>query len=287
MKNNNFVVFIISHGRPDNIKTLTSLRRANYTGEYRIVIDNEDGQINPYFSKHAEKIIVFDKKKIAATVDNGDNFDNHRTTTHARNACFEIAKELGYTYFLVLDDDYTDFRYKYDHEYNYVGIKWPKNIDKIFDITLDYFISTPQIKSIAFSQGGDFFGGGESAGLPKLKRKCMNSFFCSTERPFKFFSRLNEDVNTYITLGSRGELFLTLTNFALQQVPTQINKGGMSDAYANSGTYVKSFYSVMYCPSFMKIYQMSSKNKRIHHLTDWASAVPVIISETHKKYGTI
>lgn len=287
MRNKNFVVFIISHGRPDNIKTLVSLKRANYTGEYRIVVDNEDKSIDAYNLKYPDKVVVFDKQKIALTVDNGDNFNNHRTTTHARNACFKIAKHFGFTYFLVLDDDYTMFTYKYDSKLNYKGCKWPKNIDNIFDIVLDYYIATPQIKSIAFAQGGDFFGGEESAGIPKLKRKCMNSFFCSIGRPFNFFSRLNEDVNTYITLGSRGDLFLTMTNFGLQQAQTQTQKGGMSDAYANSGTYVKSFYSVMYCPSFMKVYQMSSKNKRIHHLTDWASAVPVIISEKHKKHEPI
>lgn len=284
MKNKNFVTFIISHGRPNKVKTFDSLKRSNYTGKLLIVLDNEDKTSDEYIKNFGkENIVIFDKLKIAKTVDNGDNFENYRSTTHARNACFKIAEYYGYKYFLVLDDDYTDFRYKIDDKFDYVGIKWPKNINKIFDYFLDYLIATPQITSIAFAQGGDFFGGKESAGLPKLKRKCMNSFFCSTDRKFTFISRLNEDVNTYISLGSRGELFLTATIFALQQVPTQKTKGGMSEAYLKSGTYVKSFYSVMYCPSFMKVYQMSSTNARIHHSTNWKHAVPVIIDEKHKK----
>ncbi len=286
MKNKDFVVFIITNGRPDKVKTISTLNKCNYTGPLYLVLDNEDKTVETYYKNFGkEKIIIFDKLAIAKTIDNGDNFENYRSTTHARNACFNIAENLGYKYFLVLDDDYTAFTYKYDNNLKYKGVKYPKDLGAIFDITLDYFINTPAITSIAYAQGGDFFGGEASAGLPKLKRKCMNSFFCSTDRKFTFISRLNEDVNTYITLGSRGTLFLTMTNFGLQQAQTQSNKGGMTEAYLKSGTYVKSFYSVMYCPSFMKVYQMSSKNARIHHNTDWIAAVPVIINQKHKKHA--
>lgn len=33
----------------------------------------------------------------------------------------------------------------------------------------------------------------------------------------------------------------------------QKNKGGMSDVYIDKGTYLKSFYSVMFAPSCVKI----------------------------------
>ena len=38
----NFAVFILSHGRPDHIKTLKALQKGHYTGKTYIVIDNED-----------------------------------------------------------------------------------------------------------------------------------------------------------------------------------------------------------------------------------------------------
>ena len=40
----NFAVFILSHGRPDHIKTLKALQKGHYTGKTYIVIDNEDGK---------------------------------------------------------------------------------------------------------------------------------------------------------------------------------------------------------------------------------------------------
>jgi len=98
-----------------------------------------------------------------------------------------------------------------------------------------------------------------------------------------FLSRLNEDVNTYLSLGNRGDLFFTINQLQLNQLATQKNKGGMTDAYLEGGTYVKSFYTVMYCPSFTKVTIMGSKNKRLHHRISWINAVPVIIDEKYKK----
>ena len=117
----------------------------------------------------------------------------------------------------------------------------------------------------------------------KIKRKAMNSFFCTTERPFKFIGSINEDVNTYCKLGSLGDLFMTIRNVSLKQKNTQSVKGGMTDEYVDNGTYIKSFYSVMINPSFVKIFGMDTTNTRIHHRIDWNCAVPKILSDKYKK----
>mgnify|MGYP000287935400 FL=1 len=105
------------------------------------------------------------------------------------------------------------------------------------------------------AQRGDFVGGKENDILKgeKMKRKAMNSFICSVDRPFQFVGRINEDVNTYTTLGSRGCLLLQVPQVALNQKQTQKNKGGMTDIYMSQGTYVKSFYTVMMMPSSVKV----------------------------------
>lgn len=284
MKNKDFATFIISHGRPDNVITYNTLIKSGYTGKIYIIIDNEDSTSDQYYKNYGKKVILFDKKKIADTIDEGDNFDNRRTTTHARNACFDIAEKLGITYFLVLDDDYTHFYYSSDAEYNYRSDhKSIKDINKIIDTFFRFYNSTSAL-SICFAQGGDFIGGcSSSVWKKKMARKAMNSFFCSTKRKFQFISRLNEDVNTYMTLGSNGMLFLTLSWIRLEQKRTQDEIGGMTDAYIDGGTYVKSFYTVMYCPSFCKVALMGDKNQRLHHRISWSNAVPVILDEKYKK----
>jgi hypothetical protein len=272
---NKMIVFIISHGRPDNIKTLKLLRARGYTRKVYFVLDNEDKTIEKYIKNFgANNVLVFKKKEIADLTDEGNNFDNRRTTTHARNACFDLAEKLGYEYFLVLDDDYYSLGYRYE-----TGEKKINNLDKALDIVLKFYANT-NIKSIAFSQGGDHIGGFQGI---KLKRKCMNSFICSTKRRFWFVGQLNEDVNTYTSLGAKGDVFFTFTNINLSQGDTQSASGGMSDAYNLSGTYVKSFYTVMYHPSGCKISVMNTKHTRIHHSISWKNTTPMIINQKHKK----
>ena len=66
---------------------------------------------------------------------------------------------------------------------------------------LRFYESIPAL-TLAMAQRGDFVGGKENDILKgeKMKRKAMNSFICSVDRPFKFVGRINEDVNTYTRL---------------------------------------------------------------------------------------
>lgn len=57
----------------------------------------------------------------------------------------------------------------------------------------------------------------------------------------------------------------------------------MTEVYLNSGTYLKSFYSVMFAPSAVQIAVMGDKEKRIHHRVNWKFAAPLIIRESLKK----
>ena len=111
----------------------------------------------------------------------------------------------------------------------------------------------------------------------------MNSFICSVDRPFKFAGAMNEDVNTYTTLGSRGELFLTIPLVSLNQLQTQSQAGGITDMYLKYGTYAKSFTTVMMMPSSVKISMMGNVNKRIHHQIKWNNTVPKIVQEDFRK----
>lgn len=282
MENKDFVVFIISHGRPDIVLTKKTLDRCGYTGSTYFVLDNEDKTIDLYKEKFGEsEIIVFDKKKYADMVDEGNNFDNRSTTTHARNACFDIAKMLGFNYFLVLDDDYYEFDYKFSGT---KGLVMPQKIDAIFDLVLNFYKST-QALSVCFAQTGDFIGGVDNGkGVYRFsKRKAMNSFFCSIERRFWFLGQLNEDVNTYTTIQGKGGLFLTIPVIAVNQKDSQIQKGGMSDIYKLQGTYIKSFTTVLMQPSNVSISMMNASHKRIHHSIKWINTTPMIIREKYKK----
>ena len=283
-----FAVFILTHGRPNKVITYNTLRRQGYTGDVYIIIDNEDKTADEYRKRFGDKVIVFDKAAIAQTFDEGDNFNDRRAVIYARNASFKIAQDLGLDYFLQLDDDYQYFSFKFTAGLVYTSDKMVRSLDRLFATILDYYKTIPAL-TIATAQNGDFFGGAEGTNAERLrlKRKAMNTFFCSTRRPFQFFGRINEDVNTYVTLGNRGGLFLTFFNATIYQPATQQTAGGMTELYLDAGTYVKTFYTVMYAPSCVRVGQTGYVHNRIHHKIKWLDAVPRIVSEEHRKASRV
>lgn len=277
-----FAVFILTHGRPDTIHTLDTLKRGNYSGKWYLVIDNEDKQAEKYYEKYGtERVIMFDKLAISKTFDTADLSQERRAIVYARNACFEIAKDLNLKYFVEFDDDYTS-----------IGIRYPKNgklsqlscenLDEIFELMIDFLIETDAL-TVCMSQGGDHMGGLTGRWKKSILRKAMNSFFCRTDRPFQFLGRVNEDVNTYTLLGSQGQLMMTVTDLMLNQMQTQSNSGGMTDLYLDGGTYLKSFYTVLYMPSAVTVQPMGTSHKRLHHKVNWKHCVPLILDERYKK----
>ena len=279
-----FAVFILSNGRPNKVHTVNTLINQGYTGKYYIILDNEDSTIDDYILKFGqEHIVIFNKSEVANTFDMLDNFKNNKVVVYARNVCFDIAKKLNLNYFLELEDDYTRFEVREESGIKLLTYKI-LDLDSIFNSMIEYLDESDAL-TIAFSQGGDMIGGvAGNMWQSKIKRKAMNSFFCKTSKPFTFIGRMNDDVNTYTTLGSRGELFMTIADIDLIQVQTQKDSGGNSQAYLEYGTYLKSWYSVMVMPSSVKISMMGDKHPRVHHLIDWETCVPKIISEKYR-YG--
>lgn len=282
-----FAAFILTHGRPDHVVTYAAIRKHGYTGRVVILVDDEDETLEQYRAKFGAQVQVFSKEAIAQTFDEGDNFGDRRTVVYARNAAFEVARELGLESFVQLDDDYTSFYYSFNRDGIYGRWRIP-DLDWMFAAMVEYLKETP-FASVAMSQGGDHLGGNVGGYQKSIRsfRKAMNSFVCLTDRPFQFTGRINEDVNTYTASQRRGTCFLTFHVPKLIQVTTQANEGGMTDIYLDSGTYVKSFYSVMYAPSGVRIELMKSKHPRIHHRINWRVIAPKILRETERKRSRV
>jgi hypothetical protein len=282
---NDFCAFILSYGRADRVYTFNTLRAQGYTGKIYIVISDDDNQASEYVKKYGEQVLTFSKKEAAAAFDEADNFAERRAVVYARNACWKLAEKVGCKFFIQLDDDYSCFSYTVDGErkIQQVNVKKIKNLDRMFASFLAFF-QAGNFRSVAMAQSGDFLGGvGGNATKASTSRKVMNSFFCSTDRPFRFVGKINEDLTTSVVAQSRGDLFLTIKDVALQQKQTQSNAGGLTDIYIASGTYVKSFYSVMFAPSCVKVRLMNSNHARLHHSVSWVHAVPKIVSERYRK----
>jgi len=285
-----FAVFILTHGRPDNVMTIDTLKRRGYTGKLFLVVDDEDKALPQYVKNFGkDKVLVFSKDEVAKTMDQFDNAKDRRTITWARNACYDLAEKIGVQYFIQLDDDYYAFSYRWigkkngELEPSFHG--WAINsMDDVLSALVSFVENVPGA-IIAMSQGGDHVGGADKKEMSsfRVKRKCMNSFVCDVSHPVSFLGRLNEDVNTYVYWGRRGRLFFTYWALQLDQSDTQSNPGGITELYKSLGTYPKAFYTVMVAPSCVKVGMIGKTDKRLHHSISWNHAVPKIVSEDLRK----
>lgn len=284
-KNDRIAALILTHGRPERVLTYTALQRSNWSHPVYLVIDNEDALGDEYRRRFgADRVIEFDKAAIAETFDTADTERDRRSIVYARNACWQIARDLNLDYQFQLDDDYTSFAYRWiDYDEQVIKSCQIMNLDLVVDHMIE-FLDTSGARAVAMSQGGDHMGGihGPLSEYP-IKRKAMNSFVLRNDREFSFVGRINEDVNAYVTYGGRGDLFLTMLDLQLTQQMTQTNSGGMTDLYVDSGTYLKSFYTVMMNPSCVTIKTLGYVYPRLHHSVRWENAVPKIISDQWRK----
>ena len=278
---NDFAVIIPTHGRHDRVFTIDSLRKSGYTGNFYLLCDDEDKQLDKYKTKYGDKVMVFSKDDYKGKFDKMDNFGNKACVVYARNAMWDIAKKIGLKYFAVADDDYTSFQYRITPEGGYYARTVKNNLDDVFNSYIDFLI-TSKVDTVCFAQGGDYIGGKECTNIVngfKVFRKMMNLYFFDINKPIEFKGTINEDLTSSVTEGRTGRIILTSLMNSIDQKETQAQAGGLTEIYLELGTYVKSFYSVIAAPSCVKVALMGNNQARIHHQVTWKNAVPKIIRE--------
>jgi hypothetical protein len=279
-----FGIFILSHGRPDTVAlTIKALTKARYSGRWWIVLDTDDDTAPEYAARWgADRLLVFDKAEVV--FDMGDNGGPRGpVVVPARNAVPGLAADLGLTYYMELDDDYTYFAHRLEREGS-LTYAFSYHLDAVIEAFIDWLDESGAL-TVAFAQGGDFIGGVEGSFKRPVLRKAMNTFIARVDRPIGFVGRLNEDTTTYVWRGGLGELFFTVTQFAINQMNTQAQPGGLTDAYLDGGTYRKSFYTLLWAPSCVTIGTIGELAHRIHHSIRWEHAVPKILPGRYRREG--
>lgn len=284
-----FAAFILTHGRPDRVLTYKTLRKCGYTGKIYLLIDDEDKCGDEYRKLYGDQVLTFNKRESLAIVDDGINDDDFRSPLYARNVCFELAKGLGLKWFVQLDDDYVRFSFRFHRDLSPdPASSLVQKMDDTLEAMAQFYVDSGAA-CVAMAQGGDWIGGVKSCPTPRIRRKVMNFFVFNVGSPFRFMAKLNDDVTSYVVNGLRGMFCATVMQASLDQGQTQANPGGLTEIYLETGTYVKSFYSVMYAPSCVKFGAMGdprSGNYRFHHEIDWPRTVPCILREEHRKGGS-
>ena len=282
MKSNDFAVFILSHGRADTITTYKALRDGGYTGRTYVVIDNEDDQEELYRHKFGDDIIQFDKRDYLEKTDLGDLDTDRRIGVFARNFIQDEAKRLGYKFHLQLDDDVHGFTYRFAQG-KVLRALHCSHLDEVFSGMVEYMKETP-ITSLSFALSAYNMGGVDGSIKDGMTRKTMTTFLMRADDVQYFHMRMNDDITTSLINGMRGKLYYSYLPIEVEVDKTQVKAGGMTDIYQKNGTYRKSFYSVMCCPSCVKVSAMGITDYRIHHTISWNNAVPKLLSERWCKH---
>lgn len=282
MESKDFAVFILSHGRADTITTYKALRDGGYTGRTYVVIDNEDDQEDLYRQKFGDDIIQFDKRDYLEKTDLGDLDTDRRIGVFARNFIQDEAKRLGYKFHLQLDDDVHGFTYRFAQG-KVLRALHCSHLDEVFSGMVEYMKETP-ITSLSFALSAYNMGGVDGSIKEGMTRKTMTTFLMRADDLQYFHMRMNDDITTSLINGMRGKLYYSYLPIEVEVDKTQVKAGGMTDIYQKNGTYRKSFYSVMCCPSCVKVSAMGITDYRIHHTISWNNAVPKLLSERWCKH---
>lgn len=244
-----FAIFILTNGRPNHQYTLEFLRKS-FKGDIFLLCDNEDKTLKEYQKNYGEQVVVFDKNEWVSKSDSMDNFQSKKSVLYARNAVFQIAKDMGYEYFAMVDDDVTGLSFRYEKDGKLVG-KPVENFDKISSAILEAMDDT----------GTDFFSfglnklyiGGLSNGQyqKKIVDKVYCFIICRTEQQHFYKGIMNEDEIHNILSMNVGKLLKTTT--LVQIVTKPIGKdtvGGNAETYEENGyySYVRNFYPIIAFP---------------------------------------
>lgn len=277
----NFAVFILTHGRAENQKTLKTFLDNGYTGKWYLVVDDLDNELELYKELYGSHVLVFDKvkeQKKTDTMTTKVNPDDLKSVLYARNWVQEYAKSKGYKYMLMSDDDHTGVNYRFG-EGGKLKSKPIRNFDKVFELYIEYLRCSNSIYALAFALGGVFIGGLEGWKNKFYSFGVYGTAFLKTDNFTEFYGIITEDLNASLSDLKLGKLHFSPVELHLMTGEKAKHKGGMTDIY-NGNEYRTAFYPVIAHPDVC--YVLEDK-KGLSIRTNWVKSVPKILSENTKK----
>ncbi len=272
----NFAIFITTHGRPQCL-TYHTLRNAGYTGRMFCVVDNEDDTVDEYRKNYGEEnVLVFDKYAVSQRVDKLTNEYMKSVVLYSRIACYDFAHRLDVDYFISIDDDVTLFKLRMivDDKLKSIPVT---DADAVLGAMLEFFKTTP-LYALGIADAGIYFGGKSGVWSQCIRQSFSVGCFLKTHEPIEFGSVFNEDIYTSVNANREGKTCFELLDIC-QESDSQGtgDSGGMVDFYRTHKKVVRSFYTVIAFPDF------ATMNERGDLRFNRLCMTPKIISCKYKK----
>lgn len=245
-----FAIFILTHGRPNNQRTLETIRREGYTGKVYLVVDDLDKTFGEY--KHLyDNVIVFDKMKYVDKTDCGLSEPKINFAVFARNAIEDIAKDMGYKFFGMFDDDLERLRFRYEEDNHLMSVEI-SDLDSVIDAVIEY-MEDCNIATTSFAPVPVFIGG-----LTRLRqrnldngklRECFNVVFRNSSFDVTWGLNMHEDRITSMMCGRKGQIWQMLL-FIQMDLGELFGKeeGGNSSVYREMDKFQQVFFPTLVFP---------------------------------------
>lgn len=259
--NPSYPIYIVSKGRWEKKKRLTSLALEEIKVPYYIVV--EESQYDNYASViDPNKILILPQKYL----DEYDTCDDMGSTKSkgpgaARNFCWEHSIELGAPYHWVMDDNIGSFR------------RLNRNMQikvlsgTIFKCAEDFVERYENVAISGFNY--DFF-------LPSkykfpaftVNTRIYSCLLIRNDIPYRWRGRYNEDTDLSLRVLKDGWCTIQFNAFIQEKKETQGLEGGNTDEfYKHEGTFNKSEMLVRLHPDVSKL---TVRYGRDHHFVDYS-----------------
>lgn len=278
MKNNDIDIFIPSYHRPHNIKTATFFISQGYDPKkIHVVIDNEADDKIEYEEEckmQGFQLHVFDMAEARMRYDYVHRpSKSRRSAGQARNMFYDIAKELGIDFYIVIDDDTNHYEFRPFGKYNRMAKM--KEIRNVF-ARVKEMMQKRHIGLFGLSQTGEMF---ENADTKPIRNKVMNTTFVNTKYIYRGERGVqDDDTSQFVTIQNEGYFTGSIRNgIVLHQTLSATATGGLTELYNECKLFNKALVCVIQFPSAITAERQVMNGGRLHHRIKSRYLIPKIL----------
>lgn len=271
-------IFIPSYHRPENIKTVKYFKRLGYDAKkIHVFVDDETDDIDQY-KKETKKLGC--NLHIFNMQESRDQFDyvhraskSRRSAGQCRNMFYQFAKKLNIDFYLVIDDDTSNYQV---HPFGvYFRAAEIDDVLNVFD-GIKKFMLKHNVGLFGLSQTGDMFA---KFNEKILRKKVMNTTFYNTKYIYRG-ERGIQDNDTSQFVGVMNEGYFTgslASGLILSQTSSAKAKGGLTELYNECKLLNKSLVIPIQFPSLSYAEKQIKNGNRIHHRIKYRYLMPYVM----------
>lgn len=271
-------ILIPSYHRPYNIKTAKYFLKKGWDSKkIHIVIDDEaDDRVD--YENETEllgcNLHIFNMAEARARFDYVHRPSvSRRSAGQARNMFYDLVKDLGIDFYLVIDDDTTNYQVR---PYAvYTRSAKGEDLVNVFDAIREFMLKR-KIGVFGLSQTGDMFA---VPYLNVLRNKVMNTTFINTKYIYRG-ERGIQDNDTSQFVGIMNEGYFTgslASGLVLAQTASAKQDGGLTDLYRENKLLNKSLVTPIQFPTAIHAEKQQKNGGRLHHKINARYLYPKIL----------